>query len=118
MIDFKLTVSALCDSFIYLHDSGDRKQVNMKQNQVVEFVMAQRQNMPDYLKLPLVILTAIFDLWSIIRRGKRFHQLPLSICTQQITAWKMSPVKICRDLIRFYESLTIFSYYSNKEELT
>ena len=117
-MNFESTVSALCYSYIYQHHHEHQLLLNFPQNQVVEFVMAQRKNMPDYLKLPLLILTAIFDLWSIMRRGKRFHHLSPILRLQQIAAWKMSPLKVCRDLMRFYESLTIFSYYANKDIVT
>ncbi len=114
-MNFKSTVSALCYSYIYQHYDERQFLLKFPPKQVVEFVMTQRKNMPDYLKLPILILTAIFDLWSIVRRGKRFHHLPPTLRLQQISAWKMSPLKVCRDLMRFYESLTVFSYYSSQE---
>ena len=117
-MNFQATISALCYTFINKHSDKDRSLLHFPNNQVVEFVRSQHRNMPDYLKLPLLILTAIFDLYSIIRRGKRFHQLPPNIRVHQIAAWKMSPLRVCRDLMRFYESLTIFSYYASKEKLT
>lgn len=123
MINFESTVSALCYSCIYQRDREHQFLLNYPQKQtpqkqVVEFVMTQRKNMPDYLQLPLLVLTAIFDLWSIVRRGKRFHHLPPTLQLQQIKAWKMSPLKVCRDLMRFYESLSVFSYYASEETLT
>ncbi|NEN90113.1 MAG: hypothetical protein F6K48_14820 [Okeania sp. SIO3H1] len=117
-MNFESTISALCYTFIEKHSKEHQTLLHFPNNQVVEFVKAQHRNMPDYLKLPLLILTAIFDLWSIIRAGKRFHQLPSTIRVERIAAWKISPLKVCRDLMRFYESLTIFSYYASKEKLT
>jgi hypothetical protein len=32
---------------------------------------------------------------------------------QQIQAWKSSPLQICRDLIRFYESLVVLYWQSD-----
>ncbi|MEB3340310.1 hypothetical protein [Okeania sp.] len=110
-MNFEPTISALCYTFINKHSEKHQPLLHFPNNQVVEFVSSQYRNMPDYLKLPLFILTAIFDFCSIIRRGKRFHQLPPTIRVNQIATWKMSPLRVCRDLIRFYESLTIFSYY-------
>lgn len=116
MINFESTVSSLCDSCIYKHNYESHHLMNSSQNEVAEFVMAQREHMPDYLKLPIFILTAVFDLWSIITRGKRFHHLSLALRIKQITSWKMSPLKICRELMRFYESLIIFGYYASQEK--
>ena len=117
-MNFESTVSALCYSFICQRYHERQFLLSYPHKQVVKFVMAQRKNMPDYLKLPLLILTAIFDLWSIVRRGKRFHHLSSTLRLQQIAAWKMSPLKVCQDLMRFYESLSVFSYYASKETLT
>jgi hypothetical protein len=68
--------------------------------------------MPDYLKLPIVILTLIFDLAGLFSDGVPFCQQPSNIRLAQLKNWHHSPFNFCRDLMRFYESLTIFGLYS------
>ena len=117
MMNFEATVSALCYSFID-QQSKDASTETFPHNQVVRFVLAQHRNMPDYLRWPLVILTGLFGLSSIFTQGQRFHRLPVTARTHQILVWKTSPIKVCRDLIRFYESLSVFGWYARTEETT
>ena len=80
---------------------------------VVQFVLEQHGRMPDYLRLPLAALTVAFDAWAIPTSGRLFHHLPHDRRWQQVLAWKESRLGFRRDLIRFYESLAIFGWYSD-----
>ena len=111
-LSFKYTASALCYSIIHQHCQLTSSALAFPHNEVVRFVLQQHARMPDFLKLPMVILTLVFDLWGIFQGGTLFHRLPPSTRCQQIELWRNSPLGVCRDLIRFYESLTIFGWYS------
>lgn len=69
--------------------------------------------MPDYLRLPFRILTLAFDAWALPRHGKPFHRLPHELRTRQVQAWKASRLEPRRRLIEFYETLAVFSLYSD-----
>ena len=112
-LNFESTASALCYSIIHQRSQSTTLEIPFSHNKVVCFVLQQHSNMPDFFRLPIIILTLIFDLWGLLRRGTLFHRLPHESRWHQIQGWKNSPISVCRDLIRFYESLTIFSWYSN-----
>jgi hypothetical protein len=107
---FENTASALCYSIIHHRCKNDNENTDFPHNQIVQFVLDQHHRMPDYLKLPIIFLTLIFDLWGILRKGSLFHLQSDNIRWQQIESWKHSPLGIFQDLMRFYESLVIFSW--------
>lgn len=111
ILNFNYTVSALCYSIIQ-----QRFQLidGCPHNEVIRFVIQQHSRMPDFLRFPIVCLTLAFDLAGIIQGGSVFHRLPHSVRWRQIESWKNSPIGFCRDLIRFYESLVVFDWYSSR----
>ncbi len=113
---FKNTASALCYSIIHHRCENDNNNTDFPHNQIVQFVLQQHGRMPDYLKLPIILLTLIFDSWGILRRGCLFHVQQDTVRWQQIEDCKQLPLGIFRDLIRFYESLVIFAWESESYE--
>lgn len=110
---FTATVSALCYSLIdYRFKDGSPPQY-FPHNSIVNFVIEQQNRMPDYLRLPLLILTLIFDMGGFLRTGSLFHTQSPSVRQLQIESWKNSPWQICRDVIRFYESLVVLYWQSD-----
>ena len=111
-LSFQNTASALCYSIIQQRCSPSSSASAFTHNEVVRFVGQQHRSMPDFLQFPIMVLTLVFDLWGIVRRGSLFHRLPHTERWDQIESWQNSPLGFCRDLIRFYESLTVFGWYS------
>jgi hypothetical protein len=109
---FRSIVSAICYSIIQQYCSSSNNTNSFLCNQVVNFVLEQHNRMPDYLKLPIVILTLIFDLAGLFSNGIPFCQQSSNIRSTQLKNWHHSPFNLSRDLMRFYESLTIFGWYS------
>lgn len=112
-LSFQHTASALCYSIIDQRCEPGNSTLTFHHNEVVHFVLQQYSRMPDFLQLPIVVLTLIFDMWGIVQGGTLFHRSPPSVRWLQIQSWRRSPIGFCRDLIRFYESLALFSYYAN-----
>lgn len=113
VLSFRNTASAICYSIIDQRCEPATSALSFHHNKVVCFVLQQHSRMSDFFQLPIVILTLIFDMWGIFQGGAPFHRLPPSVRRLQIESWRRSPISFCRDLIRFYESLAIFSYYAN-----
>jgi len=113
---FKNTVSAICYSIIKQRCQPLNELDLFFNNEVVKFVLHQYRVMPDYLRPPIFILTLIFDTWVLLRKRKFFWNLSAYERWQLIETWSHSPIGPYRDLIRFYESLTIFSWYSQASE--
>ncbi|NEO84105.1 MAG: hypothetical protein F6J87_07605 [Spirulina sp. SIO3F2] len=109
------TISALCYSIIADRCPAPDSSNPFPHNEVVRFVIAQTGQMPDFFRLPIALLTLSFDLWGIVQGGAPFHCLPHQRRDRQIQSWRNSPLSPCRDLIRLYESLTIFCWYAMAE---
>lgn len=108
---FPATVSAL--SYSIIRERCDGPVVpDDRHNRIVRFVLAQHAAMPDYLYLPFAILTLVFDAAALATTGRRFHRLPHGARWRFVTAWQRLPVSFARDLIRFYESLVVFSWFA------
>src|SRR5271166_2356935 len=85
---------------------------NMVQN-VARFICQQHRRMPDYLRVPFLLLTLLFDLWPLLRgKSQPFHCLSLAERQRQILAWRCSRLGFRRDFVRFYEGLTVFGFCS------
>lgn len=102
-----LTYSVLTERCGFTPAAGD-----ISPNRVVGFVLDQQARMPDFLRLPLRVATLLFDAWAIPFTGRAFHRLPHPQRWRFVCAWKNSRLVFCRDLVRFYESLAVFSWYS------
>jgi hypothetical protein len=113
---FNNTVSALCYSIIDHRCYHNHENTDFPHNRIVQFVLQQYQRMPDYLKLPIFILTILFNIWGFFRKGCLFHRQLDKVRWQQIEAWKQSQFSIFQDLIRFYESLVIFCWQAERYE--
>lgn len=108
---FEATVSALGYSIIEsrcapAHDGA------FPHNDAVRFVLAQWARMPDWQRLPFACLTLAFDLCGLLRSGARFHRQTPAARAQQMERWRHSRISLCRDFIRFYDSLVILWWYS------
>jgi hypothetical protein len=84
---------------------------------VSEFVVAQHARMPDYLRLPLIVLTLACETWPLgLGYWRPLHRLPLDQRRRVIGAWKRSRLGFRTNLIKFYESLAIFGWASECQE--
>lgn len=113
-VRFVNTVSALCYSIV--RDESQRIPAcdpsAVSPNAIVNFVVGQQGRMPDYLRLPLSLMTMIFALDGLRYGGAPFHRMTPDARRRQIDAWRTSRLGVARDFIRLYESLTLFCWYS------
>ena len=109
-MSFKKTVLALADTIASQRCGPTTSGVSRER--VADFVLAQHGRMPDYLRLPLKILTLVFSISSVVTSGRRFHRLSDDRQCRQVSRWKNSRFGPCRDLMKFYESLVIFGSYA------
>jgi choline dehydrogenase-like flavoprotein len=108
---FEGAVSALCYAFIRAHFGTRAGQPGPQWNNTVRFVLAQHARMPDYLRLPLQVLTLLFVRWSGFPRPGSYASLDPDRRWSRIAGMRRSIVGPFRDLIRFYEGLAIFGFH-------
>ncbi|WP_413163665.1 hypothetical protein ACL6C3_29760 [Capilliphycus salinus ALCB114379] len=111
---FTNTASALCYSIIQQCCEPTDSPHHFPHNDIVRFVLEQHRRMPDYLRFPILFLTLLFNFSGIIRGGSLFYRQSPKMRLDQISAWKNAPISICRDLIRFYESLVVLCWKSEQ----
>jgi len=104
---FEAVVSALVYSIV---ESCGLPSAHRQPNRVVNFVLRQHANMPDFLRWPLLGLTLAFDLAGGIYFLGCFHRLGNERRKVQMELWRQSPLGPCRDMLRFYDSLTILAW--------
>lgn len=68
-------------------------------------IIDQQQLLPDYLPLPIAILTWVFECSGLFFGGRFFSKLAPADQSRQFLTWKNSPLGICRNFVRLYESL-------------
>jgi choline dehydrogenase-like flavoprotein len=109
---FENAVSALCYSFIRAHFGERAGAPGPRWNRTVRFVLDQHGRMPDYLRLPLKVLTLLFVYWSNLPRLRSYRALDPDRRWRRIERMRRSILGPFRDLIRFYEGLTLFGFHT------
>ena len=110
---FEATVSALTSSLILEHGGVEDAPLH---DRVARFALEQHGRAPDYLRLPLLLLTCAFDWISIVTAGAPFHRLGPDRRRRQLLAWRTARLGVCRDLVRFWETLVVFGWTSIASE--
>ncbi|MDP6437033.1 MAG: hypothetical protein QF790_09655 [Gammaproteobacteria bacterium] len=103
-MSYQNIIIAISDAFQceHLQDAG----VAVPANDTIaaEIIGAQR-SMPDYLRLPMYLMTWYFDMSGLVRSGRRFQSLDQEQKLGCINAWRNSRIGTLRSFVRFYESL-------------
>ena len=109
---FEATVSALVYSLVNeVSCSPADAKLHVTPNPTVRFVLAEHRRMTDYLRLPIAALTVAFDVAGLL-----FHRKTPQRRAGQIKVWRESSISPCRNLIRFYENLTMLGRVGLKSE--
>jgi hypothetical protein len=112
MRQFQATVAALCATLIEEVCWPPADDADPRLEAVLRYVLDQQGRMPDYLRWPMRCLTLAFDWWGVFRGGGRFHRLSPAARRRQLAEWRAARLGFCRDFVRFYESLVVFSWFS------
>jgi hypothetical protein len=79
---------------------------------VASFVLAEMGRLPRHLR-PLVLLATLgLAAWALLRKGASLPSLGPSGRSTVLAEWRRSPVGPCRDLIRLYEGLAVYGWFS------
>jgi len=113
---YESAVSALTYSLVRELCGVDPRGRESELNRVVDFVLGQRERMPDLLGLAMLLVTVAFNLQALLFHRALFNRLPHERRWEHILAWKNSFLGPRQDLIRFYESLAVLGWYSLRKE--
>jgi hypothetical protein len=91
---------------------GYRKEIEAK---VVEVLVFKIDLMPRYMGFGIVMLTHFFNIYTCLFCLRSFQKLNQNQQMRMMNHWRNFPVALARDLIKFYERLPVFIYYSQLE---
>ena len=97
-------IDAICSELRNRYAAVD-EEANSVPDVVVKEIIERQRYMPDYLQFPMRVLTYGFDVIGMFNGGKRFQNMNSEARAHQLNAWKNSRFGVCRNFVRFYESL-------------
>jgi len=108
------TVSALVSELAAAHED---KQIwpSPSCENVIAFVFEQLNRMPWFLRYGIGAITCIFGLGDFWRGGSLFVRKGPLKRRQQVQIWRLSRLRLRRDLIKFYAALVVFAWYASPE---
>jgi hypothetical protein len=112
IVSFNSTIQSLVESIIQEQCPGGETHTCHSPSTMMHFLAAQYAHLPDYLRLPFKCLVLVFDAWALPGTGRPFHCLPHARRWRQIQVWKRSSCGFRRDLVKFFETLTVFACYA------
>lgn len=92
--------------------AGNEPALAAPHDDVAAFLQEEASGMPAHLRLAAAAGTLAFDLSGLFTEGALFHRLPAARQQARLRAWKESRLGPCRDLMRFYESLSVYALYA------
>lgn len=115
MNHFDKTVSALVHTSASAHDRSPSVRHAGPYHVLTEFVSAQVARMTAPLRLPMWLATCGLSVLALLTEGAPFHRLPESRRRRLLDRWRTSRVGPLRDVIRFYDSLTVIALHGLDE---
>lgn len=108
------TVSALVHTIAAEHDRHPSARRSGPYLRAAEFVSGQIAHMTAPLRLPMRIATCGLSVLSLLATGSFFHRLPPQRRQRLVDRWRTSAFGPVRDVIRFYDSLTVLALYGSE----
>lgn len=108
------TVSAIVHTIAAEHDRHPSVRRSGPYLGVTEFVAGQVAHMTAPLRLPIRIATCGLSVLSLLTTGSLFHRLTLERRQRLVDRWRTSALGPVRDVIRFYDSLTVLALYGSE----
>lgn len=112
---FEKTVSALVHTIASEHDRSPAIRHAGPYGPVATFVIAQAARMTAPLRLPLRVATCGLSLLALVTTGSPFHRLSDCRRRRLVGRWRTSRIAPIRDIMRFYDSLTVVGLYGTNE---
>jgi hypothetical protein len=114
IISFNSTLHGLVESIIKEQCLSVETDVCHSSNTAAHCLSEQYVHLPDYLRIPFKCLVLVFDAWALLCTGQLFHCLSHERRWRQIEAWKRSSFGFRRDLIKFFEMITVFAEFLSR----
>lgn len=80
---------------------------------VVAFVVAQVQGLPEFLRVPYGAASFAFDGLAVLRWGRPFRMLDGPRRRAYVALWAGSPLGVPRNFVKLIRSCTLLAYYDH-----
>ncbi len=113
---FQAVVSATTYTFVDLHCRDfSHYYPPAERNILVKRVLEHHAGSTQIVKLPIFWITLVFDVVPLAITGSCFHQLPPIQRLNHVKKCKASRIGLVKDLMQFYETLSVMSLFSYEE---
>lgn len=108
------TISALVHTIAAEHDHHREIRRGGPYVGAASFVGGQVDHMTAPLRLPMRIATCGLSVLAFIGTGRLFHHLTTVRRQKLVERWRRSNFGPVRDVMRFYDSLTVLAIYTSE----
>lgn len=109
-----VTISALVHAVAVQHDTSPLVAHGESYGPIADFAVGQVAHMTSPLRLPMRLATMGLSVLALVSAGAWLHRLPVERRRRLIGRWRSSRIGAIRDVIRFYDSLTVLSLYGRE----
>jgi hypothetical protein len=71
-------------------------------------LVRQIHGMPGLMRFGMCVLLLVFDLYGVLRCGRRFRNQSIAAKRCRITEWSKAPIGPCRDMVEFHRKMGTF----------
>jgi choline dehydrogenase-like flavoprotein len=113
---YRDTVSALAYSLASPQSDPAVASLTAPYNDLASFILHQKNDLPDYLRLPMLGLSGLFEFLPAFASARPFHIRPPEQRAVLLQKWKSSRLGFQRDFVKYYESLATLGLWSRLHE--
>ena len=84
--------------------------------QTTSILVRKVDHMPRFMRFGMYVLLVVFDLYGVLRSGRRFRSQSVEQKRKRIEEWSRSPLGPCRDMVEFFRKMGTFVCWSLLEE--
>jgi hypothetical protein len=106
-------ITAIVTDLLPAHPALDARARSTVAADVVGFVVAQVQGLPEFLRLPYGAASFAFDGLAILRWGRPFRMLDAGRRRAYVALWSESPLGAARSFVKLVRSCTLLAYYDH-----
>jgi len=108
------TISAVVRELLAIYGESESYS-SARFHRVLKFVLEQMDRMPWLLRFAIKVLTLGLIFSSLLHARFAFFTDGSggNVFRKQIRAWSCSPLRPCRDLVKFYAAMVVLSLYSD-----
>jgi hypothetical protein len=114
MTFFDKTAAALVDTIAAGGVGDPRVRPPASGHAAAGFVLGQLAHVSSPLRWPLRAATCGLSLIALLATGAPFHRLPLARRRRLVDGWRRSALGPLRDVVRLYDSLTVFALHGSE----